>query len=264
MIEVQLSAGAHRDARFRLRSLRGCDEAMAGEPDAFAATRLLERLLVDADGAPPEADTAWRLPLSDRDRLLAEVYRHHFGDAVESSADCDACGEPFDLRFSLDALLQQLEEERSRAPVPDGAGVYTLTDGVRFRLPSAADQRDVQGLPAEQAGVALLRRCVVGGGEAVDARETVDALEAAMEQAGPLLDQDLPAACPHCGHEQAVRFDIQDHLLAVLQHERGFLVREVHCLARAYGWSLDEILELPRADRRAYARLIQAEGRSRP
>ena len=258
-IEVRLGEEAGRGAWFRLRPLEGHDEVVAGERDAFAATRLLGRLLVESDVGPADAETAWELPLRDRDRLLAEVYRYHFRDTVELVATCAACEEPFDLRFSLAALTRQLDAARPAQAAPDDDGVYTLDDGLRFRLPTARDQREVWGLEPDDAAVALARRCVIDPDETF----SVEAAEQAIEQAGAVLDQDLPATCPHCGRDQVVRFDIQDHLLAALEHERAFLVREVHCVASAYGWSLGEILALPRADRRDYVRLIQADARER-
>ena len=79
-----------------------------------------------------------------------------------------------------------------------------------------------------------------------------------MEQVGPLLDMDLDASCPHCGISQRVRFDIQSYLFRALGYERQFLIYEVHCIARAYGWGYQEILNLTREDRRTFVGLIKS------
>ena len=70
---------------------------------------------------------------------------------------------------------------------------------------------------------------------------------------------DVAATCPQCAAAQPVRFDLANFLGASLARERPFLLREMHLLARAYGWSLAEILSLTRDDRRALARLCEAE-----
>ncbi len=79
-----------------------------------------------------------------------------------------------------------------------------------------------------------------------------------MAEVGPILDLDLEATCPECGARQAIHFDICAHLLGALASERLWLAHEVHTIASAYGWSLAEILGLPREDRRVYVRLIEA------
>ncbi|HEV8486721.1 MAG TPA: hypothetical protein VGV87_24460, partial [Blastocatellia bacterium] len=78
-----------------------------------------------------------------------------------------------------------------------------------------------------------------------------------------LLDLDLDAVCPHCGARQTVRFDIQSYLFRALGYERQFLNHEVHCIARSYGWSYEEILSLSREDRRTFVGLIQSDRQAR-
>ena len=44
-----------------------------------------------------------------------------------------------------------------------------------------------------------------------------------------------------------------------LDNERRFLLREVHTIARAYGWSFDSIVGLPRSDRHELVGFIEGE-----
>ena len=127
-----------------------------------------------------------------------------------------------------------------------------LPDGRRFRLPTSEDELALVGLAAADAGPALVARCA---GDAEDA----GAVEAAMERVGPPLCLDLEATCPRCTARQAVPFDIQAHVLGALAGERHLLTREIHRIAGAYGWGLAEILALPRRDRHAFVRYIEAE-----
>ncbi len=70
------------------------------------------------------------------------------------------------------------------------------------------------------------------------------ALQELLHQAAPLLELELTASGAECGHPNAVQFDIQSYLLGALLGERRRLMTEIHRLATAYGWFLDEILSL--------------------
>jgi hypothetical protein len=76
-----------------------------------------------------------------------------------------------------------------------------------------------------------------------------------------LIDVDLEAACAECGQAAVARFDIQSFVLQRTLYQREGVLSEVHALAGAYGWSLNEILGLPRSLRRSLAeRLAAARG----
>ncbi|MEE8523594.1 MAG: hypothetical protein V3T72_06650 [Thermoanaerobaculia bacterium] len=263
MDQVRLQPGLPGGRWACLRGLCGHDEAAVDGTSDLAAAALLERLLVEAPGTTVSPATVWELTVCDRDRLLAAVYRRHFGDRIEGDLTCRGCGERFEATFSLAELLASLEADAGRSETgnghrvtgPDEDGVYRLADAGRFRLPTLGDQRRAAGLDPAAARRMLLERCVVEG----DPSAAADDLDAAMAAVGPVVDLDLDAACSECDEEQSVRFDIRSYLLAALAREKRWLIREVHYLATAYGWSLDEILGLPRDDRRAFVRLIEAE-----
>ena len=80
-----------------------------------------------------------------------------------------------------------------------------------------------------------------------------------METIAPLVDLELDAQCPECGESQQVYFDLQYYLLSAIGRGRAQLMREIHTLASAYGWSLSDILGLPRSQRRILAGLVDEE-----
>lgn len=257
MLQIQLRPGLPGGRWACVRSLFGHDEALIDGTSPLEATVLLDRLLVETPGTSVGPGRAWDLAISDRDRLLATIYMQCFGDRIESCVPCRDCDRAFDLSFSLRGLIDNLYNREGLSTTgPDEQGIYTLADGRRFRLPTAADQRNVLGLEAEPAITALLERCVVEGDPGADP----ETLQAAMDEVGPILDVDFEVTCPECGTGQGVRFDIQTYLLRALAHEKLFLTREVHRIATVYGWGLQEILNLPRDDRRTYVRLIEADG----
>ena len=126
--------------------------------------------------------------------------------------------------------------------------------GMRFRLPTCADVAELHGLPPEVAERVLEQRCVLalGSGDR-------DALDRAMALAVPRVATELDAECPRCGHFQITPFGIEAFLCAALERERAMVIREVHVLARAYGWSRADILDMARSDRHLYVRLVLAE-----
>jgi hypothetical protein len=231
--------------RFRLRALNGSDEFLLDPTDTHAANALLRRLVV-------QGGDIGALTIADYDRLLAAVFEALYGDQVEARTQCTACSEPLEISLSLSALAAAAPDIEIELAGPDESGTFALPDGRRIRAPTVGDvERAVRS-----GDVAALRRaCVVEG----DADADPESLDAALEAAAPALTRDVAATCPHCAASQAVRFDLANFLIASLARERPFLLREMHLLARAYGWSLTEILSLSRDDRRALARLCEAE-----
>lgn len=246
--------------RARLGELNGSRERAVADTSTSTAIRLLDELLAPTPWGGPGPGAAAELTAADRDRLLALVYRRAYGDRVESTVDCVRCRAKFDLNFDLRKLIASLDAARPPERVEArGDGTYRLPDGLRFRLPSGRDECEVAGLPAAEAVRALAARCVLTDGGADAARLDTEALQRALEQVAPVLDLDLDARCPECGHGQEVHFDIQSYLLGALMGERRQLAAEVHRLASAYGWSLHDILSLGRAERRTYVSLVEAE-----
>jgi hypothetical protein len=257
MLNVTLNPGLPGGRWARLRPLCGHDEASINDAGSVDLIAFLDGLLTSTPGTTVGPGRATDLAVCDCDRLCASIYLEYFGENIEGRFSCYECREPFDLSFSLPRLIARLEDNRqSQACGPDSQGVFTLSNGCRFRLPTAGDQRRLTGLDPDEAVAGLIRRCIVDGEPSDDPLT----LQTTMDQVGPLLDLDLDANCPRCATRQTVRFDIQSYLFRSLAYERQFLNFEVHCIAMAYGWGYPEILSLTREDRRTFVRLIQSAG----
>lgn len=236
-----------------LRDICGHDEQDAGGLGTLEAIRLLDRLVMDAPGSNVRPGKAKELPTAERDRLLAEIYSRTYGKTVESTVTCRKCQALFDVRFVLGALLDHLSRNVKHAHAQQGHdGVFTLPEGTCFRLPTGEDECAVLEMEPDRAFSVLLRRCVINR----QIPDDPDAIERAMEEAAPLLDLDMDTRCPECGERQTVHFDIQHFLLTALGRGKKLLAREVDRLARTYGWSLSEILSLPRNVRLMYVDLV--------
>ncbi|HEY6805628.1 MAG TPA: hypothetical protein VI306_18765 [Pyrinomonadaceae bacterium] len=235
----------------RMRELTGRDEFEVLGTNTANAIRLLSSLLEDRDGLD-----AADLVASDRDRLLAAVYRRAFGDRIESTITCARCSQPFDLDFSLRQLIKTVDD---RSDADDwtflGDGRFESSTGASFRLPTGRDELELSALSPAVVEQSLLKRCTEESGWT----ESQTAFEELLERVAPLLDLELVAQCVECGHRHTVQFDIQTYVLGAIVGERRRLLTEINRLARAYSWSLAEILSLRRSDRRQFVELIENE-----
>ena len=258
-----------------LRELSGAEEQAVTGTGTADAIRLLDGLLVASGGTAIAPGSATALTAADRDRLLAAVYIRTYGARIANTLRCVYCDALFDIDFSLEELLAYLSPQANDrghgAETVDisaerlADGTFCLSDGTRFRLPTGEDECAVLGSPADQAEQVLLQCCLLDENltDETGRDGLKEAVQAAMADVAPVLDLDLDAHCPECGRHQAVHFDIQHYLLSALQRERKQLAQEVHRLASAYGWSLTEILGLPRSQRRSLVALVESERSSR-
>ena len=242
MIELELPVGAAGATRLVLRELRGADElaleAAGGVSTRAAVMRLLSCLVVPAAGCV-SVEALGDLSCAERDRALAALYEDRFGARIEARIGCAACGTACELGFDLRELL-------AARPLRIPASGRVAVGPGWARPPSVREAELVHGAPAHERAARLRRLSVDdGGGPALDDA----AIDAALESAAPLLDVDLDARCAACGASSVVRFEIAAWLARAVLRERPVLLREVHVLARAYGWSLHSILELPRSQR---------------
>ena len=240
----------------RLRELTGRDEFRVLGASTSNAVDLLSALIDNADAEHSLDLRALDLVASDRDRLLAAVYERAFGDRIESTLSCEKCNQPFDLDFSLRSLVEVVDR---RSPNTEwtylNAGRFEDSKGQWFRLPTSKDEIAIAGMKPTDAASSLQELCTSEGAWSGDR----DAFEELLEDVAPLLDLELTARCVECSHLQSVQFDIQTFLLGAIMAERRRLLNEINRLARAYAWSLEEILSLRRADRRYLVELIENE-----
>jgi hypothetical protein len=252
-IELRFGVGA-RVAH--LRELTGRDEQAVSGTSTADAIRLLDALLSSPVRHDAERLCAVDLAAADRDRMLATVYERAFGDRIESTLTCTRCTQPVDLHFSLRQLTASLNDpcvvEGLR---PLGNARFEAVGGARFRVPTGRDELDAADFEQNEAESLLLNRCAEGGAWPGGA----GAFQEMLDEVAPLIDLELTASCAECGYPHTIQFDIQSYLLGALLGERNRLIKEIHRVATAYGWCLDDILSLTRSERRQLVELIENE-----
>jgi hypothetical protein len=216
--------------------------------------------LLDTTGAAGEGPAAG-LAVGRRDGALMGVRRALFGDALDAIADCPACGDA--LEFACDVR----EMVVAGGLVPEAVDPLVL-DGwtVEFRLPDGADALAAARTgDADAARRVLVARCVTAArlaGDAVPAAELPDEVVAAigerMVAADPQADVEVELACPACGARWVAPFDIAGYLWDELDAWAARAFADIDTLARAYGWTEEEILALGDRRREAYLGLVGA------
>src|SRR5215467_7191077 len=199
------------------------------------------------------------LSIGRRDSKLLELRERMFGPELNLLSTCEACDARLELSVPVKILLAG---QRQQPPVrlSVSAGGFD----VEFRVPDSYDLDAAAELSDPVAArILLLERCVKGatrGDEGVPVSElpaeVVDAISAGMAEADPQADIQLTMACPSCGHRWLAIFDIASCFWRELDAWAISILKQVHTLARAYGWSERDILLMSRVRRLAYLDLV--------
>lgn len=229
--------------------------------EAAAAQPPLQRALTLLAAARPERshDDWLHVPIGERDRQLLALRAALFGPRIDALADCPRCGEQLELDFDAGQITVPASAARSEVTVE--AHGYRL----RCRTPDSADLLAAAALPDDAARALLLERCVTQAlkeGTAVAPSALPAALrtevERALAGADPQAEIGIALACPACAHEWTIEFDVLAYLWSELDEWAGRLLRDVHELASAYGWSERDILGMSAARRGWYLDMLAA------
>lgn len=200
------------------------------------------------------------LPLGQRDALLMRLHERTLGHLIRGFSQCPKCDArleyPLDLRtYDVAGTL-----ERRIAVTPVTLDGYDI----RFRVPDSEDLEAMGFCP--DVGTArglLLSRCVLSAvkeGQPVPPWQlpepVIEELGKKMEELDPLAFLPLSIDCARCGHKWLVLLDMATLVWQAISVSAERLLRDVHILAMAYGWSESEILGMSEARRRFYLEQI--------
>ncbi|HMJ26321.1 MAG TPA: hypothetical protein VK475_10845 [Pyrinomonadaceae bacterium] len=199
-----------------------------------------------------------RLTLGQCNGRLWEIRNRIFGAEVKGFSECANCGER--LEFSLDAAgLEVVEGSNTehRLEIND----YT----VRFRLLTLEDLNAVAAsADMETARERLLERCVIEAGYKGELVAVSELPPKVTEELGRQLaefdsgcDVLIDLSCPACDSSYEIPFDISSFLYTEISAQAQRLLREVHVLARAYGWQERDILGMSTRRRQFYLQMLE-------
>lgn len=215
-------------------------------------------LLLAAAAPDTPLDELAALSVGQRDSHLLSLREHLFGRQLSAVAGCPACGERLELSFTTDDL---------RVPDQDNTGgaQELVMDGYRLQV-RPPNSHDLLALAAtsdpDMAESLLLSRCVSAEqGGAARAPERLpekvrQAAVASLAAADPQAEILIAVSCPACQHTWKAPFDIASYLWRELESWAVRVLREVHDLARAYGWREADILALTPLRRQLYLEMV--------
>jgi hypothetical protein len=199
------------------------------------------------------------LSLGQRDMLLLRLRELTLGPELRGYTDCPRCGVTIDFKLRTDDLW----DAGARAAATARA-VETLhtADGfeIDFRLPDSRDTAAAaRCADLAEARTVLLTRTVLAahrGGQSLAAGDlpesAVLALAERIEARDPMAETPLALHCARCGNDWQPLFDIAAFLWSEVAALAERLLFDTHTLARFYGWSETEILNMSAARRDFY------------
>lgn len=225
----------------------------------------LDRALTMLSFALPEmtGNELVHLSIGQRDALLLTLREMTLGSSLESFAECPQCQES--LEFTLNVA-----DLKAIAPNPlPSAPVYLLTIEdfeLHFRLPDSQDLAAIVScedlLTASQL---LTQRCiqqVSQNGDAIDfsqlSTNMLNQLANRIAECDPQAEILLDLICPACQHSWQILLDIVTFFWTELSAQAKRLLREVHTLARCYGWREADILSMSAMRRQFYLELVSS------
>ncbi len=198
------------------------------------------------------------LSIGQRDALLLTLRQLSFGPEMVAYAACPTCRAELEFMINTEDLL------RSHTPVDRHEHSVNL-DGfeIRFRLPDSADLAKSVNSASIEAGKELLRRCVletVHNTRKVPFEELPEATKSKIvemiAESDPLSEVRIALNCTECGNPFAEVLDILSFLWEELSGQARQLLRQVHELARYYGWRESDILEMKPWRRQYYLDMV--------
>jgi hypothetical protein len=222
---------------------------------------LLQRSLALLSLVSPELEPSAiaKMNIGERDARLLQFREWMFGSRLWNMTDCPKCSERIEWETNIREVCQQ------PAQWDEASYLYTLeVDGyrIRFRLPNSMDLSAVNAdnTEGEMTAIQTLLLCCIHEiryhskpCDLDDLPEMVlQALDRRMEREDPQADIRMALQCPHCAHRWEAHFDIGSYLWSEIQEWAERLLQDVHILAKTYGWSENDIVNMSPVRRQFY------------
>jgi hypothetical protein len=221
----------------------------------------LQAILLLIAACPDEpVDALTSLSIGSRDARLLTLREWTFGPALKGKIQCPECLETVEFNTSVSDIKGTFQESRYDT-------FTTAIDGykVEFRLPCTNDLEAIFDIrERERIRSILLRRCINStfyGDEKVEVEKlpvtVTDNIIIQMSECDPLADMTFSLECPTCKHQWQSIFDIVSFFWSEIQAWAVRIIRDVHTLASAYGWSETDILSMSSIRRQMYLNMVK-------
>ena len=222
----------------------------------------IDRALTFLSFACPEKtkDELASLTIGQRDAYLLTLRELTLGSKLEAFTVCPKCGEKLEVHLHV----ADIRMGDSNTTVVQNHGLQIEELELQFRLPNSWDLAAILGCQdVATADSMLLQRCLVQANQngipvSCDrlSPEVINQLAEQMAEADPQAEILLNLNCSACGHEWQSLFDILSFFWTEINAQAKRLLREVHLLARFYGWREADILSMSAVRRQLYLDLV--------
>ncbi len=223
----------------------------------------VERALTLLAAACPDKshDALATLSIGRRDAMLLTLREQIFGTRLACLTTCPKCSERLEMTFDVSDIRVAEDCERGRS--------FRVTTGeyeVECRLPNSLDLSALPGSEIKNRtnGQQLLERCLLSvrqSGREIACgalpESVIRTVEDRIAGADAQADVQVDLRCPVCREQWLAAFDIASFSWAEIDGWARRLLRDVHTLASAYGWSEGKILALSPWRRQYYLEMLR-------
>ena len=199
------------------------------------------------------------LSIGERDARLLDIREQLFGSTLQNEAECPACNKKVEWQTPIKAFkLQAFGLDNSNQSLELTYDDHTF----QFRLPNTTDLLSLaKGLNVVSQADEIIQKCITDTSfpdfnPSTIKPELKDRIIQKMEESDPQADIKLNLVCPECKHDWVMTFDIVDYLWTEINYWAIEMIHDIYLLARNFGWTEKEILEMSRFRRNAYIQLI--------
>jgi len=197
------------------------------------------------------------MTIGQRNFCLLKLRRRMVGSAIDARVLCPACGERLEFKMDVDSIC-------SIIPSDEDVKLYSLEiDGftLQFRPMTSRDLADsTRCREPEEARAVLLRNCISNvwrdrleiDFNSLDPDVIIDLGDKIAEIYDPQVEIQFSMSCPTCDHKWVALFDIVSFFWTEIDVQARRVLEGVQTLARTYGWSETEILNMNAARKNYY------------
>lgn len=208
-------------------------------------------------------DDLANLSIGERDAGLLKLREAMFGSRLVNIVHCPACSELIEWETNLKDLQLQTFPQ---VVISKEYALEVDNYNIRFRLPNS---RDLAKATLESASYGdpkkLLSECILDvrrDQEICVANELPEqvfaTLNRRMGEEDPQADMWMLLSCPCCSYQWNAQFDIVTYLWSEIDSWARHILHEVNVLAKAYGWSENDILNLSYHRRQLYLEMVRS------
>ena len=202
------------------------------------------------------------LSIGQRDARLLQLREWMFGSRLKNTAECPQCLEKVEWENKVkDLHLQQILPETGKIFDANVEG-YNIS----FRLPDSNDLIYLEKSSSPNPSDELLSHCVTAISSkdnehiiiadlTVSIKEKINEL---MSKEDPQADIMIKITCPSCNYQWETGFDILSYIWTEINSWAKQILQEIFMLAKFFGWSEREVLEIGPKRRKLYLEMVRA------